>query len=252
MCYDVKSIHFAEHRRATREGNDEQAREIQEKLEKMEVEKFYHVSGFSHPDLLIYTNEQPYIPFAAQWGLIPHWTKNMDVAKLFWNNTLNARGETIFEKPSFKESAKSKRCLVYLDGFYEHHHHLGKAYPYFIQHQDKNPLIVAGLWSEWLDKTTAELLKTFTIVTCEGNEMMSKIHNNPKLKGPRMPLILSENDAEKWLIEEKKSTLRELIKPYPSEKLMSHTVKQLRGKEAIGNCQEVEIEYIYNALNTLF
>ena len=256
MCYDVKSIHFAEHRRAIREGNDAQAHEIQEKLEKMEVDKFHHVSGFSHPHLLIYTSDNPYTPLAAQWGLIPHWTKSMEAGKLFWNKTLNARVETIFEKPSFKESAKSKRCLVYLDGFYEHHHLNGKSYPYFIQHHDKSPLIIAGLWSEWLDKSSGEILKTFTLVTCEGNEMMAKIHNNPKLAGPRMPLILEEKNAEEWLNPVQNNTdkdsLRELIKPYPSDKLISHTVKVLRGKDAVGNTEEAEKEYIYDALNTLF
>lgn len=252
MCYDVKAIHYAEHRRAKREGNDERAREIQEKLEKMGAEKFYHVSGFSHPHLLIYTNEDPYLPVVAQWGLIPHWTKDAESAKKFWNNTLNARGETIFEKPSFRDAAKDKRCLIYLDGFYEHHHLKGKTYPYLIENKDKSPMAVAGLWSEWLDNETGELLKTFTIVTCPGNEMMTEIHNNPKLEGPRMPLILPEEIEDEWLTRNEPESLRELIKPYDTNRLHSHTVRPLRGKEAIGNCEEVDDEYIYDELNTLF
>jgi putative SOS response-associated peptidase YedK len=252
MCYDVKAIHYAEHRRAKREGNDERAREIQEKLEKMGAEKFFHVSGFAHPHLLIYTNEDPYLPVAAQWGLIPHWTKDAESAKKFWNNTLNARGETIFEKPSFRDAAKHKRCLVYLDGFYEHHHHNGKTYPYLIEHNDKSPMAIAGLWSEWLDKETGEILKTFTLVTCPGNEMLTEIHNNPKLDGPRMPLILPEEIEDEWLNREDTSSLRDLIKPYDASKLHSHTVRPLRGKEATGNSEEADDEYIYDELNTLF
>lgn len=254
MCYDVKTIHYAEHRRAKREGNDERAREIQKKLESMGVQMYHCVSGFSHPHLLIYGQEEPAIPFVSQWGLIPHWTKNREAAEKFWNNTINARGETIFEKPSFRDSIEDKRCLLYIDGFYEHHHKQGKTFPYFIERHDKKPLPVAGLWSEWLDKETGEIIKTFSMVTCEGNQMMSEIHNNPKLNGPRMPLIFeNEDEADAWLDHSADTkSLRSLIKPLKNDILKAHTVKPLRGKNAIGNQPEAEKEYIYDELNTLF
>lgn len=254
MCYDVKAIHYAEHRRAKREGNDDRAREIQKKLESMGVEMHHCVSGFSHPHLLIYGQDDPILPFAAQWGLIPHWAKTKEAAKLIWNKTINARGETIFEKPSFRDSAKDKRCLLYIDGFYEHHHKQGKSFPYFIERNDKQPMPVAGLWSEWLDQSTGEIMKTFSMVTCEGNPMMTEIHNNPKLKGPRMPLIFeNENEADQWLdTKASKESLRSLIKPLNNDILNAHTVKPIRGKDAVGNSPEAEEVYLYDELNTLF
>ena len=74
-----------------------------------------------------------------------------------------------------------------MDGFYEHHHHKGKTYPYYIYRRDGNPMVLAGLYSDWADPETGELLTTFSIVTTAGNPMMARIHNNPKLAGPRMP-----------------------------------------------------------------
>ena len=79
----------------------------------------FQISGFAHPKVIIYTNDKPYEPKLSTWGLIPSWAKD---AYSIWNKTLNARGETIFEKPSFKKSAEEKRCLIPVEGFYEYHH----------------------------------------------------------------------------------------------------------------------------------
>ena len=136
MCYDIKTSLETQLKRAKR-FNDEQAiREIEEKLLPYLDLPLYHASGYSHPSLLIYTNDSPHIPIIASWGLVPHWVKDNTQRKKIWNNTLNARGETIFEKPSFRESARSKRCLIYVDGFYEHHHFKGKTYPFLIKRKD--------------------------------------------------------------------------------------------------------------------
>lgn len=116
-----------------------------------------------------------------------------------WNNTLNARGETIFEKPSFRTSAKNHRCIIYVAGFYEHHHYNNKTYPFFIYRKDAQPMALAGLWSEWKNPDTGGRLNTFSIVTTKGNKMMARIHNNPKLKEPRMPVILPSELEDEWL-----------------------------------------------------
>ena len=172
--------------------------------------------------------------------------------KKYWNNTLNARGETIFEKPSFRDSAKNNRCLIYIDGFYEHHHYKGKTYPFFIHHKTEKPLALAGLWNEWVDKESGEVLNTFTIVTTKGNNMMGKIHNNPKLKGPRMPLILPEELEEKWLVniedELDIKSVQSLIESYPENELEAYTVHRLRGKEYLGNVEETAEEFHYEEL----
>ena len=215
----------------------------------------YHASGFSHPELLIYTDESPDFPIVATWGLVPHWVKDDETAKKQWNNTLNARGETIFEKPSFRYAAEHSRCIIYIDGFYEHHHHNKKTYPYYIYRKDNEPIALAGLWTTW-NKENGGREHTFSIVTTEGNPLMAKIHNNPKLKGPRMPFILNEADEDAWLkpFEEPldKDLLKHMIKPLPEDLLTSHTVGKLRGKDYIGNVKEISNEVFYPELALLF
>ena len=116
-----------------------------------------------------------------------------------WNNTLNARGETIFKLNSFRKAANESRCLIYIDGFYEHHHFGKQTYPFYIFKKDLSPLPLAGLYTEWTNPETHGRLLTFSIVTTTGNELLSKIHNNPKLKEARMPVILHEELADQWL-----------------------------------------------------
>ena len=87
------------------------------------------------------TNEKPLQPQLFHWGLIPAWVKDNQTAQTIVNQTVNARGETIFEKPAFKSSAKNKRCIVYVDAFYEHHHANGKTYPFRIaMNKGRRPL----------------------------------------------------------------------------------------------------------------
>ncbi|NND63487.1 MAG: SOS response-associated peptidase [Flavobacteriaceae bacterium] len=252
MCYDIKASLEAQLMRARRKGDEQAVQEIIEKLVPLSDLPIYHASGFQHPKLLIYTHEEPDIPVVSTWGLVPHWVKDKDQLKKFWNNTLNARGETIFEKPSFRQSARTNRCILYVDGFYEHHHFEGKTYPFFIHKKDKSPLAIAGLWSEWIDKETGEILNTFSIVTTEGNSLLSKIHNNPKLKGPRMPLILPAEIEDKWLnpIEDDVDiqVINELIQSYPDDELDAYTVSKLRGKEYLGNVKETAAPKEYSEL----
>ncbi|WP_370479741.1 SOS response-associated peptidase [Tamlana flava] len=255
MCYDIKANLETQLKRARQRGDASAVEEIMERLVPYTDLPIYHASGFSHPELLIYTDESPDFPSVATWGLVPHWVKDDEGVKKIWNNTLNARGETIFEKPSFRYAAEHNRCLIYLDGFYEHHHYGKNTYPYFIYRKDGKPIVLAGLWSEWR-RGNGGIMNTFTIVTTEGNPMMARIHNNPKLKGPRMPLILTEEEEDKWLapIDEDldKEAVMELIRPFPEEELTSHTVAKLRGKEYLGNVEEISKEVIYPELNSLF
>ena len=111
---------------------------------------------------------------------------------------------------------------------------------------------LAGLWSEWTDEATEETLNTFSIVTTKGNKMLTKIHNNPKLEGPRMPVILPQELEDKWLnpIEDELDvkSIQELIREYPDEELDAYTVRRLRGKEYIGNVKEVSEPFEYEEL----
>ena len=252
MCYDIKTSLEAQLKRARRFNDQEAIEEIEKKLLPYTDLPLFHVSGFQHPKVLIYTDAEPHFPTVASWGLIPHWVKDDAQKKKIWNNTLNARGETIFEKPSFRFSARNKRAILYVDGFYEHHHYQGKTYPYYISRKDGQPLAFAALWSDWQDAVSGEWIQSFTIVTTEGNPMMAKIHNNPKLKGPRMPLILPDGLEDKWLQavhdELDVKSVQELIQTYPEEELQAHTVAKLRGKEYKGNIPEISEEIVYEEL----
>ena len=252
MCYDIKASLEAQLNRARRKNDQQAIEEIIERLAPLTDLPIHHTSGFAHPELLVYTNRSPNFPEVATWGLVPHWVADEEQLKKYWNNTLNARGETIFEKPSFRTAAENNRCIIYVDGFYEHHHFNKKTYPYFIYRKDRKPMALAGLWSEWRNPENNGVMNTFSIVTTTGNAMMARIHNNPKLKEPRMPLILPEALEDQWLapiddaLDIKK--IQELITEFPEDALAAHTVGKLRGKEYAGNVETIAEEVVYDDL----
>ncbi len=253
MCYDIKTKLEAMLKRARYRNDEARIADLLKELEPFLEDDIFHASGFAHPTLLIYTNHDPDVPVSSIWGLVPSWVKGEEQLKVMRNRTLNARGETIFEKSSFRHSARQKRCLIYLDGFYEHHEFKGKKYPFLISRTDGEPMAVAGLWSEWIDRRTGEILHTFSIVTTNANPMMAKIHNNPKLPEPRMPVILPDDKADDWLIpchnDVDQSKLLDMLEPYPQDLLQAHTVHRLRGKEALGNVPEAAEEFFYEELS---
>lgn len=150
-------------------------------------------NGFQHPATPVITNASPGKIQMYNWGLIPFWAKDDSIKK----NTLNARIETLQEKPSFR-NVINNRCLILADGFYEWQwlDEKGKQkQKYELNLPENAAFAFAGLWSEWLNKATGELRYTYTIITTEANELMSKIHNTKK----RMPVILSPENEKSWL-----------------------------------------------------
>ena len=150
-------------------------------------------NGFSHPYCTIITNDKQEIIQLAQWGLLPDWAKD----KSLQNNTLNAKLETIGEKPSFK-NYQSQRCIIPADGFYEWQwlDPSGKKKQKYLVHLPDDPLFsFAGLWNQWRDVNTGAVFHTYTILTTEANALMSVIHNSKK----RMPVILNPDAEKAWL-----------------------------------------------------
>lgn len=124
------------------------------------------------------------------WGLIPHWAKDPAIG----NKLINARGETVAEKPSFRTAFSQRRCLVVADGFYEWQPAARKGdlkTPYWIHPADGGPMAFAGLWERW-QPNQDEVIKTFTIITTQANGFMAPIHK-------RMPVILAAADFDRWL-----------------------------------------------------
>lgn len=248
MCYETSQLAEKIYREALRVGAPaEEINRLKLKWEKLKAEhgNYYHASGFLHPKLALLTSRQEQIDIKlCVWGLIPNWTKDQSFAHQIWNRTINARGETIFNKPSFKLASQKDRCILPLDGFFEHHHKNGKTYPYFIRSTNKKRMLLGAIKDSWIDKSTGEIIDSFSIVTTPGNELLSSIHNNPKLDGPRMPFILNESDTNKWLngtVEEAKK----LIKSNTSIDLEAYTVQKLKGKNYMGNHPEVQRKHDY-------
>ncbi len=175
MCFNARYGISSALKRAEHEGRKEDIEFWREILKKYDatfpMTDLYQVSAFAHPKLIIYDNHNPKEPVIATWGLIPHWAK---VPEKVWNTTVNARGETIFEKASFKNAALGKRCLVPAEGFYEHQDFRGKKYPYYITRKDREPLYFAGLWNDWANPETGEIINTCAIVTTRANTLMSQ------------------------------------------------------------------------------
>ena len=244
MCFNARFRLHVALKRAIRINSEEDIEYWKNSLK--QYDELFQVSGFTHPEIIIYTNDEPHKPRLSVWGLIPHWAKE---AESIWNKTLNARAETIFEKPSFMKSAEEKRCLIPAEGFYEHHYFRGKTYPFYISHLENKPLTFAGLWNEWTNLETGEIISTCSIVTTKANSLMAKIHNKPKLSGDqRMPAILPEELENEWLRPLSKNELQDLLRPFPDSELMAHTVRRLTGKDSPGNVPEANMEYEYEEL----
>ena len=148
-----------------------------------------------------------------RWGLVPFWAKELKIG----SRMINARSETVFEKPSFRAAAKSKRCVIVADGFYEWTPVEGqkKKQPWLIARADNRPLLMAGLWERWRDKSAgpdAPVVETCTIVTTAANKFMSPIHN-------RMPVLLDDEQLSFWLdvTFDDRDRLASLLQPSPWE-----------------------------------
>jgi len=124
-----------------------------------------------------------------RWGLVPSWAKDISIG----NKLINARGETLLEKPSFRTAAKRRRCLIPADGFYEWDRSKRPSRPYYFQMQGGKPFAMAGLWEIW-ESAEGDLLKSCTIITTAANSLLGKIHE-------RMPVILPQERGYDWLRE---------------------------------------------------
>lgn len=150
-------------------------------------------NGFTNPLTPIITNTQKNNIQLYSWGLIPSWAKD----ESFRKNTLNARIESLEEKPSYRNYIKN-RCLIVVDGFYEWKwlDPAGKdKLQYLITLPNEELFAFAGIYSSWTNKLTGEVINTYSMVITEANELMAEIHNTKK----RMPVILTKENEQDWL-----------------------------------------------------
>lgn len=166
-----------------------------ELLAETEVPDYYCASGFEHPLWPVVCSDNPERIDLLSWGLIPFWVKDPDQAGAIRRNTLNARSETLYQKPSFRGSVAGHRCLVLIDGFFEPHKHEGRSFPFYCHMRDNSAFAVAGIFSYWKNPADGATAKTFSLITTAANELMSAVHNEKK----RMPAILDKEEESMWL-----------------------------------------------------
>ena len=149
-----------------------------------------------------------------KWGLIPSWADEPNIG----NKMINARAETVSQKPSFRTPFKNRRCLVLTDGFYEWLRTPEGKQPYYIHMKDGSPFAFAGLWEVWRD---GEEIRSCTIITTDANELVGEIHK-------RMPVILPPEDYDMWLDPdfEEKEALTSLLRPYPNDVMEAYPVSR--------------------------
>ena len=148
-----------------------------------------------------------------KWGLVPAWAKDSDIGA----RLINARSETVTEKPSFRDAFKHRRCLIPSSGFYEWARTEGRKQPYYFRMKTDEPFFFAGLWERW--EHGGKQLETCTILTTTANDVLAPVHD-------RMPVILDPDAYDLWLdpAVQRSDELTALLRPYPTARMTAHLV----------------------------
>jgi putative SOS response-associated peptidase YedK len=167
---------------------------------------------------------------AMRWGLIPFWARDAAIGE----RMINARAETVAEKPSFKGLLKRRRCLIPADGFYEWIREGKSKVPYFIHLRDQAVFGMAGVWDEWKDPA-GTVVRSCTIITTQANAFMRPMHH-------RMPVILARGDWGRWLdgSESNPGALQDLLKPFPDDAMACHPVSPRVNSPAFNSPVNIE------------
>lgn len=191
----------------------------------------YFFSGFNHPLLPVIVSERSNsgnfgagtpVAKSMQWGLIPSWVREAKKADELREYGLNARAESLEEKPMFRDAWKSQPCVIPASGFFEWKTIGKKKEPYYIYPREGEFMLFAGLFSRWIHPETGEEVNTYSIITTEANSLMAEIHNTKQ----RMPVILAREEFENYLsgsILERTAMLR----PCSEDDLAAHRVSPL-------------------------
>ena len=164
-------------------------------------------------DVAAIRDDDPGTIDSLSWGLVPGWVDDPDD----FPRPINARAETVAEKPSFRDAFAERRCLVLADGFYEWKGRRGSKQPYRVTRTDGEPFAFAGLWETW--GSNGGTLRTTTIITTAANETVGAIHD-------RMPVILARDEERRWLSAAAPDDLQSMLDPYPDDDLEAYPVSR--------------------------
>jgi putative SOS response-associated peptidase YedK len=212
---------------------------------------FYYVSAFDRPSVPVIASDEASSIQLFQWGLVPYWVEDGAGADEISLKTLNARLETIFEKPAFRQSARERHCIILVSGFFEWHESCGRKYPYYIWLKDRQAFALAGIWDNWVERTSGEVRRTFSVLTTRANSLIEEIHNTKK----RMPVILPPGEEMEWLrVGKTESECSKYLKSFPSESMLAHPVTRsitrygqaVPGPEAICHMEYPELPALKN------
>ena len=213
----------------------------------------YHINAYAFPRYPVITRQQPDQFQGLRWGLIPHWVKSKSDADKLRTQTINARCESIYEKPSYRQAAgRGQRCLIPVTGFFEWHTDERNAkYPFYIAPTNQHIASIAGIWDSWADPETGEVLTTFSLLTTDANPLLAVIHNTKK----RQPCLLTRDQEQAWLQENitEQEAVQLLHDVYPASQMQSCTISKLiTSRTSSSNVPEVLDPQTYPELEGRF
>ncbi len=175
----------------------------------------YNIAPTQLIGAVIQTAQHPIRQFRVfRWGLVPSWSKDPAIG----SRLINARSETVTEKPSFRAAIRYRRCLILADGFYEWQRQERRKQPFYFHFKERSLFAFAGLWEHW-QSPADEILETCTILTTSANQVVHPIHD-------RMPVILHPTNYDTWLDPELNTAARvlPLLHPYPADEMIAYPV----------------------------
>ena len=197
--------------------------------ETVDVAPRYNIAPGTDIPTIRHSPEGKRVMHLLRWGLVLHWAKDPGIG----TNLSNARGETVADKPSFRDAFKRRRCLVPADGFYEWKAEGRVKQPYHFSMKNGAPFALGGVWESWR-APNGDILRTCCLITTEPNAIMTPVHD-------RMPVIVSPDDYAQWLTGEAQA----LVRPYPIEAMQAWAVSRRvsrSGEEGADLINPVELE----------
>ncbi len=234
MCYH-KSVKIK---------GSEIAKALQAPFEEAKLfDPMFHVNGFAHPDLPVLSMEYGRAINLFSWGLIPFWVKDWPSAVKLRNQTLNARSEEVFEKASFRDAIKARRCIIPVTGFYEWKHIAKEKIPFYIHPKEQPLFYLAGIYSVWTEPVSRRQLTSYSVLTGAANELMTDIHNSAK----RMPLMIDKRNVDAWIDPNlPKGGVIELMQPCDDTEMAAYTIsKSISNPKIDSNVPEIILPVDY-------
>ena len=242
MCYDVSYLTKRAEKYAERYGTVEDWEDMKKRLPAT-----FHASGFDEPELPVITGTEPDKIQAYSWSYIPGvYAPTINGRPI---NTLNARDDKIFQTKSVYNPAVEKgRCLVAIDGFFDHHKKNGIAYPFYVTMADDSPLFLAGLWQNFRNDEIER--NTCTLITTKANKEMAWIHNEPAYSAEsRMVYVVPPENFDRWLFAEENEA-KKMITPLADGVLKYHSCQPVKSNKKLnrvylGNVPEISSHRYY-------